>query len=501
MYIYDRQQSGPRRLRQELSGAGGTSLPYHYVVPGRVAGEGLGETVCPGYKPGEVQTSRTERGHLAEDVSQNGRLLIADFGVDWRGVKDSTRKEKLLQDWLRKFETDTSYRLRILGYSDCVGPERNNEFLRRGRAERVYQLLGRSAQTRVIFKGAAPLGTYVADNGTVEGRAKNRGVVIEFSQQIDVTEGEEAQGRTCGRYAKANSYGDYVFLLMCAERALPKFTPRQMLSLLRQLYYGHESWSMSQSDNWPDVIPCGLKSPDPKAALGEPLYKTLRDSKVVKDTDMGHVFTGLEAMFCPSPTVEIEIPGPNWTVKMPNLEFATWGGDLGSAAAQKVYDEADRGMKAQGWSRYFGGRNTLASDEDLNGDIDSYIIGSGLTRLPCAELPRIKLTTLSKPVSQIFHEYYVQGATPFRAWQTARIACFIRGLGGEVDSRGIRNFESLINPIANRVFSFAEAYYKLKFKKGYFATPGIGAWLRGHSEGVTREFLRWLQLRWVKAKP
>ena len=382
-----------------------------------------------------------------------------------------------------------------------MGPERNNEFLRRGRAERVHQLLGRSAQTRVFFKGAAPLGTYVADNATIEGRAKNRGVVIEFSQQIDIPEGEEVQGRTCARYAKANSFGDYVFLLMCAERALPRFTPRQMLSLLRQLYYGHESWSRTRHASWRDVIPCGLKSPDPKVALAEALLNALRDSQVVKNTDMGHVFTGLEAMFCPSPTVELDLPGPDWTVKMPNLEFATWGGDLGSAVAQKVHDEADLGMKGQGWSRYFGGRNTLASDEDLNGDIDSYIIGSGLTRLPCAQLPKIKLITLSKPVSEILHEYYVQGASPFSAWQAARIGCFIRGLGGEVDSRGIRNFEALVNPIAIRVFSFAEAYYKLKFKTGYFATAGIGAWLRGASNEVTREFLRWLQLRWVLVKP
>jgi hypothetical protein len=127
--------------------------------------------------------------------------------------------------------------------------------------------------------------------------------------------------------------------------------------------------------------------------------------------------------------------------------------------------------------------------------------------LPCAEIPKIRITTLSKPVSQILHEYYIQGATPLGAWRVARIGCFIRALGGEVDSRGIRNLASLIDPIAVRVFSFAEVYYKFKFKKGYFATPGIGSWLRGRSDGVTREFLRWLQLtwvqalRWVQAKP
>jgi hypothetical protein len=98
MYIYDRQRSGPRHRQQGLSATVRPSHRYRYAVPGRVAGEGLGQTACPGYKPGEVQTSRTQRGHLAADVSENGRLLIADFGVDWHSIKDSTKKEKLLQD-------------------------------------------------------------------------------------------------------------------------------------------------------------------------------------------------------------------------------------------------------------------------------------------------------------------------------------------------------------------------------------------------------------------
>lgn len=94
--------------------------------------------------------------------------------------------EKLLKDWLNRFEADTTYRLRILGYSDCVGMEKTNTQVRQSRAQQVYQLLGKSARSRVISVGAASLGTYVpgTDNTTVEGRAKNRGVVIEFWQEI-----------------------------------------------------------------------------------------------------------------------------------------------------------------------------------------------------------------------------------------------------------------------------------------------------------------------------
>jgi len=142
---------------------------------------------CTGYVTGELRNSRTLKGHLAPDVSLfDGRLLIADFGVNRSNVKSSTQAEKLLKEWLNRFETDSTYRLRILGYSDCVGLEKSNQTVRKNRAQQAYQLLGRSARSRVVSVGAAPLGTYVpgTDNTTVEGRAKNRGVIIEFWQEI-----------------------------------------------------------------------------------------------------------------------------------------------------------------------------------------------------------------------------------------------------------------------------------------------------------------------------
>jgi hypothetical protein len=144
-----------------------------------------GQVKCTAYVTGERRISHTPKGHLSPDVSLlNGRLLIADFGVSSSWVKSTTKMEKLLKDWLNRFETDPTYRLRILGYSDCVRIDKANQ-LRQNRAQQVFQLLGKSARPRVVSVVAAPLGTYVpgTDNTTVEGRAKNRGVVIEFWQE------------------------------------------------------------------------------------------------------------------------------------------------------------------------------------------------------------------------------------------------------------------------------------------------------------------------------
>jgi len=68
-----------------------------------------------------------ERGHLAPDVTvENGRVVIADFGVNSRSIKASTKQEPLLRQWLNTFQSDPSYRLRILGYSDCVSMEKTS---------------------------------------------------------------------------------------------------------------------------------------------------------------------------------------------------------------------------------------------------------------------------------------------------------------------------------------------------------------------------------------
>ncbi len=157
-----------------------------------------GGKTCQSYQRGEVAKSRTLRGHLPSDVIEHARgLLIADFGVDWRTPKATVKNEPLLRDWLKTtiavVRANPSTRIRIIGLSDCVGRERNNSLLRRGRARRVYQLLARLAgrgsqwsalKKHISFVGAAPGGDYVADNATVEGRARNRGVLIESSRTV-----------------------------------------------------------------------------------------------------------------------------------------------------------------------------------------------------------------------------------------------------------------------------------------------------------------------------
>jgi hypothetical protein len=139
------------------------------------------------YQANEVAISHTEVGHLTPDVVLTGAaasgslcqfLLIRDFGVNWRHIKASALHDALLMAQLHRFETDKTLQFMILGYSDSVGTERNNVFLRTGRARNVFRMLGPSARSRAVVVKPATLNEYFTENSTVASRAQNRSVVI-----------------------------------------------------------------------------------------------------------------------------------------------------------------------------------------------------------------------------------------------------------------------------------------------------------------------------------
>src|ERR1700752_416871 len=471
--------------------------PYHYRPVRYYIGEPAASVAaCPGYQSGEVKKSKTEPGHLSADVVEEpGRLVLGDFGVNWRHLKRTTKNDPVLRHWLKNFENEDSYRLRILGYSDCIGKEKNNRLLRLGRAERVYKLLGKKTRSRVLIKKAAPKDTYITDNTTIEGRAKNRGVVIEFYQDLSV-QGEAISARECKAPRKATLFDDYVFLVMCVEQAFPSYTPRQILSLLRQIYFGDESWSKKQNKPWNEIITCRVKLPSPVSALGK-LLKALYDSQVVEDTDLGHVFAGLEAMCCPTSTLAFKLLGPmTLLVKTPSVEIATWAGDLASAVGLKVYDEYENNLPDQDWDKYLFASNTRAGTADFNGDIDAYAIGSSLSG-KCKEVSKTTITKIDTPISKLLYDYYVDDKRPLSEMRKLRIGCFIQGIGGETWGVIIKDKPTLFDTLSFRVSEFAAVYFtelRTKTHSKFNAYPsGIGTKIRANSYQAVQQFVYWIE--------
>jgi peptidoglycan hydrolase-like protein with peptidoglycan-binding domain len=141
-------------------------------------------------EPGEVAASHSEAGILAKEVENTSRgILIADFGIDWRSVKERAKRE--LNPCLHMLETDpTISEIWICGYTDCIGPGDGayHTWLRTERARRVFKLLGPVARSKVKSVGPAPIGSYFGPNSDRVGRAQNRSVLIVYKRVITMTD-------------------------------------------------------------------------------------------------------------------------------------------------------------------------------------------------------------------------------------------------------------------------------------------------------------------------
>ena len=376
-------------------------------------------------------------------------------------------------------------RVELSGYASAEGDGAHNLDLSRRRAE----------HTRSLLESAGVPGSQVTIVGLGEstsrpGREWNRRVEICLTPSIQHVDMEPEEVNVdvvdCGHPPRSvTSLEQYSFLVACIERAMPTVGSRDMLSMLRQAYYG--------GGHWGEVIPCGTLGG--ATVLGtlrgghRALFDTLMASKVVDGVDLGHVFTGLEAMACPTPHVEIEVPGPNPIVAMPNEEFATWGGDLGSAAAKRTHDEADRGLRRT-WPHYFGTAGSMASYEDLRGDIDAFAIRAGLAA-SCPGTRMTSLPALTTPISQLLLGYY--GAGP-AVTVADRFRCSVEALGGTVAGGRITNKSPLVAAMHPRVQSFAETFYLSLVTVPVFAIGPLEAvLLLRYSGQVCELFVDWLE--------
>jgi outer membrane protein OmpA-like peptidoglycan-associated protein len=118
-----------------------------------------------------AQVKKTENGLLVQMASD---IL---FDVDSTALKPQAVEQlNKVGDVLAKYSDD---RVQIGGHTDSTGTARHNEELSLRRAEAVRQVLAsRGVQERQITVQGFGESKPVADNGTAEGRAKNRRVEL-----------------------------------------------------------------------------------------------------------------------------------------------------------------------------------------------------------------------------------------------------------------------------------------------------------------------------------
>lgn len=154
----------------------------------------------PRYKPGEIKQSRSEAGFYDVDVREvsiaGGKgLVIMDFGVGQGDIKSSTKEEPLLNQWLKRFARNSTYRLVVEGSTDNVGSAVRNSRLKQSRAEAFLELLDSSTRSRTIIVTTEPH-AYVNNatvNNTPKQRALNRSVVIMVESSAEF-EGDSVKG-------------------------------------------------------------------------------------------------------------------------------------------------------------------------------------------------------------------------------------------------------------------------------------------------------------------
>ena len=313
------------------------------------------------------------------------------------------------------------------------------------------------------------------------------------------------------RRVPASSMGEYISLVRSLEAAYPELGPRQFLAMLRQIYYGRP-WSASPTAQWMDVLPHSPAMSDPRERAGRhpgSLFHALRESQEVVGVDIGHVLTGLEAILDPIPRVSLTVTGPDPMVAMPNTEFATWGGDLGSAAGQAVADHLlDRTVRPD--AEYF---REYVSDADLEGNIDAFGIArgaaasGGLADLLSGTPPRSMAGTVrvGTPVSEILTRYYTGTASPLTRARADRFRDFAALVGGHVSGGRITNRSGLEGSMAERVASFARVWVvrEMRDARGILSAAithllppgGLDELLERRSRAMVNLMFDWLEAR------
>lgn len=449
----------------------------------------------------QTDTTQTTGGSVgppvACDISENNPVLWFEYNSDRLrndGTIDSAvHLASMIGRVRRHFDLASSAaQLTLMGYASEEGAAPHNLELSQRRADRVRELLVLAGLPgeRITARG-------LGESRAMPGLPLNRRVEICLTPPVQNIEMEpvtvEARVVDCANPpARVDTLSQYAFLIRCVERALPTFGPRDILSTLRRFYYGSSFFN--------DAIPCGtMMGVVGPMMIPANLRATLQASKVVEGVDVGHIFTGLDAMMCPSSSVELEVTGPNPVIAMSNEDFVTWGGDLGSAAAHKAFDEIEG--RPQPWSAYFGNPDTPASAEDLRGDIDPFVMRAGLLGR-CATTREWRLPALTSPLSSLFLDYYGGGSVgPGAVSDADRIRCFVEALGGVVVGGRITNKTALVNAMRPQVRSFADVFYLGLYKRAhgtlstiFFSGGPAPSMLRLlYSWQVSEMFVDWLE--------
>jgi len=417
--------------------------------------------VCPARDPGEKTKSFFASPTTAFSKSSQ-ELLIQSLAVGSKNLMDAPDTPGW-QEAISFMAGDPNTKVTITGFTDCAGNDVENFNVQQQRAEAVKARMPALVQSRVIATGPAGTTSFLAGNSTAAERASNRAVRVKFSSLPPASEGPF--DRLAGG---AKTLDEYLFLVRSMEQKLGLTAPAdtaKALSVIRQIYYGSASWTLvsGRTGLWDRIITNRPWSPgdDPTPQLTPPLMQALRNSQTVEGTDLGHVFTGLDAMMNPQP-----ISFHGIATSLNNEEVASWSGDVGSAAAEWAVDMSwgrtvpkVKGKPVGTPDDYFKG---FAGDSDLLGDIDAYAMRAGFSPGTSPSALAMSQVKLQGPLSEALLQYYRVSRSDQGQAHNQRFKTFVESFGGVVSGHSLTNPPAVTAVLEQKVLTFAAAFALLK---------------------------------------
>ncbi len=285
----------------------------------------------------------------------------------------------------------------------------------------------------------------------------------------------------------ANDFASYIELIKEVEQTVPaNYSSRDVLALFRQIYYGDHLFQL--------VIPCGKRfdgaqgnEPTPESLLGASLLSAIKDSVIIEGVDVGHVYCGLDAMFCPAEVKDIDVLDIENILQLDigdltgfleffsqvpaaprvsNVDFVTWIGDLGSQVAMRVLEEIYANPTTN-WSELdrvdvFNHGRSKSPTVDLVGDIDPFVMKSHILGFSMGARHH-PLDNLDVSLSEIFEQYYLRPSSAYNS--TTRYSTFVEILSGQNASANFVLDEHLLEQTSNQVYEFACLFFYYELLK------------------------------------
>jgi outer membrane protein OmpA-like peptidoglycan-associated protein len=466
--------AGRRLLAHELA----------HVLQQQSHGPRVQRQACPVRPAGEATASASAGGVLPADVELSAavdQLAVQDFAVGSAALPAGVTATPQWERFMSMVAGDPGAATAVKGYTDCVGSAPENLQLRDDRAQALIAAMPAAARARPRFSWpTSPTTDFRDTNATAQGRARNRSVVVRYAS------GPTATGvAACDRLTRASNLDEYLFLVRCAETRLG-VGATGVISALRQIYYGNAAWSISRNAVWNDVIPNRPWNPgtNPETVLGAGLSAALRASQVVQGTDIGHVLTGIDAMLNPR-EVELHMGPVTLPTGLWNEEWATWAGDVGSAAAEFTADSVGGTLRGN-LAVYF---NDLAGADDLAGDIDAFAMRAGLR--PAAAPPALLRSTMTPgtPLSELLMQYYRITSSAQGSARANRKRSFIQAYGGVLSGTTLTNRPALEAALRPSVENFAGRFFAFTaIQRGFMGSnppPGLSGATATLAQAVT----------------